>query len=81
MTDSETLKEEQAKPTVSSWVAQVWHLWRSDNGAGAHYATRRGRLTNAELFAGLERTLAADSPEELARLLADQPDAPRDVTS
>ena len=50
-----------------------WHLWTSD--AGRHYATRAGVLTDEELLAGYEMTLAADSQEALFRRIGEQPDA------
>lgn len=47
-----------------------WVIWLSD--AGRWYATRRGRLSDDELHAGYAMTVAADTPERLAALLAAQ---------
>lgn len=49
----------------------MWCLWASDGG---YYATRDGQLTDAQIQAGYEMTIAADTPEERARLLSQQPD-------
>ena len=79
MTDHETLNALQIEPkTVRSWIDEVWHLWRSD--AGAHYATRTGKLTAEQIEAGYAMTLPADSAGELERLLLGQPDAPKDAS-
>lgn len=75
MTDSETLNA-TPEPDVPPWVVDVWHLWRSENGAGAHYATRRDALTDRQMSEGYERTIPADSLSELIGLLNAQPDAP-----
>jgi len=75
MTDNEALDAGPAGPDVlQAWINRVWHLWSSD--AGAHYATRGGRLTKEQERAGCERTLAADTPEALAECLRSQPDTP-----
>lgn len=79
MTDRETLKASPLDEAIQEWIDRDWHLWRSDAGSGAHYATRRGSLSNEQMLAGYERTLPADSPEELRRLLLGQPDAPQVV--
>ncbi|TDD63697.1 hypothetical protein E1293_42605 [Actinomadura darangshiensis] len=47
-----------------------WQVWRSD--AGRWYATRSGDLTDAQLQAGCAMTVAADDPEGLRGLLAEQ---------
>lgn len=76
MTDRETLKAMQVEPgEVQSWIDEVWHLWQSDGGD--HYATRGSRLTEEQMRAGYERTVPADTPEELLGLLLKQPDAPK----
>ena len=52
-----------------------WHIWRGRDGRGAEkgwYATRRQRLTAAELGAGLTARLNADDAESLHDLLAQQ---------
>jgi hypothetical protein len=77
MTDRETLKALPPDEAMQAWIGRVWHIWRSDAGSGAHYATRRGNLTNEQMLEGYERTLPADTPEELRRLLLSQPDAPQ----
>jgi hypothetical protein len=56
-----------------------WRLWQSDGGS--YYATRKPRrlcLTHEQLLAGFEMTLAADSPDALARLIDAQPKLPED---
>ncbi len=52
-----------------------WHIWRGRDGRGADkgwYATRRRRLTAAELGAGLAARLSADDAASLHGLLAQQ---------
>lgn len=56
-----------------------WRLWESD--AGTQYATRAGRLTDKQLLAGYEMTIAADTPEELSHLLRKQPDAHQEANA
>lgn len=50
-----------------------WHIWRGRDGRGADkgwYATRRRRLTAAELGAGLAARLNAEDAVSLQDLLA-----------
>jgi pyruvate-formate lyase-activating enzyme len=47
-----------------------WTIWQSD--AGAHYATRRRVLRDAEIDAGLAQTVAADDATALAERLRTQ---------
>jgi hypothetical protein len=47
-----------------------WVVWRSD--AGHWYATRAGNLTDQQIQAGYARTVAAEAPEVLRLLLAEQ---------
>ncbi|MEV5754095.1 hypothetical protein AB0L00_40310 [Actinoallomurus sp. NPDC052308] len=47
-----------------------WVVWRSD--AGHWYATRAGSLTDQQIQAGQAMTVAAEAPETLRLLLAEQ---------
>jgi hypothetical protein len=47
-----------------------WTVWSSSTGCC--YATRRRRLTNAEIAAGLAQTVDADDATELAARLRTQ---------
>ncbi|GAA0329828.1 hypothetical protein NE235_24235 [Actinoallomurus spadix] len=47
-----------------------WIVWRSD--AGHWYATRAGSLTDQQIRAGQAMTVAAEAPETLRLLLAEQ---------
>jgi hypothetical protein len=47
-----------------------WVVWRSD--AGHWYATRAGSLTDQQIQAGYAMTVAAEAPETLRLLLAQQ---------
>jgi hypothetical protein len=77
MTDRETLKAVQVdSEQVRRWIAEVWHLWQSDDGG--YYATRSGALTAKQMDAGYFMTVPADSEEERRSLLLKQPDAPKD---
>ena len=61
-----------------------WHIWRGRDGRGAEkgwYATRRQRLTAAELGAGLTARLNADDAESLHDLLAQQQVVEQQTTS
>jgi hypothetical protein len=52
-----------------------WHIWRGRDGRGANkgwYATRRQRLTAAELSAGLTPRLNAEDAASLNDLLVQQ---------
>jgi hypothetical protein len=55
--------------------AAGWHLWRSEDGVGAHYATRTGRhLSDDEIARGLAMTVTGDTLEELNAALREQAD-------
>lgn len=61
------------EPRENDDVTRGWHLWRSDAGSGAYYATRSGtRLTDQEIQAGCVMTAAADTEEALLHLLRQQ---------
>jgi hypothetical protein len=67
----------QAAVTLADLAAGFpgWHIWRGRDGRGADrgwYATRRRRLTAAELEAGLTARLSADDSASLHGLLAQQ---------
>lgn len=47
-----------------------WRLWRSD--AGRFWATRERPFTGPQMEAGAERTVDADTPDELAEKVAAQ---------
>ena len=50
-----------------------WHVWRGRDGRGADqgwYATRRRRLSAAQVAAGLAATLSAGDAESLHGMLA-----------
>jgi hypothetical protein len=47
-----------------------WVVWRSD--AGHWYATRAGSLTDQQIQSGYAMTVAAEAPETLRLLLAEQ---------
>ncbi|MBP2704614.1 hypothetical protein JOL79_12395 [Microbispora sp. RL4-1S] len=52
-----------------------WGVWRAvgpSGEPGGWYASRRRRITPAEVRAGLWATVDAASPERLAQLLAEQ---------
>lgn len=63
-----------AQPPNPGVVSDRWHLWISEHGNGSYYATRLERLTEDQIRDGHCMTLAADSPEELTRLIREQPD-------
>ncbi|WP_405084297.1 hypothetical protein [Microbispora sp. NBC_01389] len=50
--------------------APGWRFWRSD--AGRFWATREQPFTGPEMQAGAERTVDADTPGELAEVVAAQ---------
>lgn len=64
-----TLAVDPHDPKTVTVGAVRWRLWES---GGAYYATR-GAITLAQEQAGCEATLVADTPEELHRLLVEQP--------
>ena len=52
-----------------------WHVWRGRDGRGADqgwFATRRRRLSAAQVAAGLAATLSAGDAESLHGMLAQQ---------
>jgi len=52
-----------------------WHVWRGRDGRGADqgwFATRRRRLSAAQIAAGLAAMLSAGDPESLHGMLAQQ---------
>jgi hypothetical protein len=68
-----TIPQSRPKNPTVTVGSTTWLLWRSDTGA--RYATRCGKhLTEDQIRAGCEMTVAADSIEELTHLLRAQPD-------